>query len=538
MKLNWKLLLIILFAAYLRLYQLGNVPPSLDWDEVSLAYNAKALLETGKDEYGNSWPITIRSFNDYKPALYTYILIPSIAVFGESNFAIRLPSALLGTLTVLMTYLLVVELFSNKNDSLYTPRKTIALVASLLLTISPWHAHFSRVAFEANIGLSFFIAGMYCFQKARKNPWWLVGSAGAFGLSLMAYHSTKVIIPLLMGIIIWPYLKGFFAAPWALISATIIALLFGGLILRTIQLGVGQARLNTVSIMTIDNLLDNSRHRIEAENYSLTSRIINHRYVAYFKEVAGGYLDHFDPKFWFIEGDSIERLTFVKTMGLLFWWEAIFLIVGLLYLASHPGNNKKVIFAWFLLAPAAASLTSGTPNAIRSIYFLPTFQIFISVGIITVMSWLKQPNIWVRIMALGYVFGAIVNVGVYFHHYYTHASGETSSGWQYGYQPMIEWVMKEKDKYNKVIITTSYDQPYIYTLWYGKYSPRQWQNDGEFAKRFDIFEFRSIKWEEDKNLPNTLLIGTSDEIKGKDHILWSINFLDNSPAFLATKSER
>ena len=98
--------------------------------------------------------------------------------------------------------------------------------------------------------------------------------------------------------------------------------------------------------------------------------------------------------------------------------------------------------------------------------------------------------------------------------------------------------MKEKDKYNKVIITTSYDQPYIYTLWYGKYSPRQWQNDGEFAKRFDIFEFRSIKWEEDKNLPNTLLIGTSDEIKGKDHILWSINFLDNSPAFLATKSER
>src|SRR3989344_5269505 len=212
MKLNWKLLLIILFADYLRLYQLGNVPPSLDWDEVSLAYNAKALLETGKDEYGNSWPITIRSFNDYKPALYTYILIPSIAVFGESNFAIRLPSALLGTLTVLMTYLLGVELFSNKNDSLYTPRKPIALVASLLLTISPWHAHFSRVAFEANIGLSFFIAGMYFFLKAKKNPWWLVGSAGTFGFSLMAYHSTKVIIPLLMGIIIWPYLKGFFAA--------------------------------------------------------------------------------------------------------------------------------------------------------------------------------------------------------------------------------------------------------------------------------------------------------------------------------------
>src|SRR3989344_4678479 len=118
MKLNWKLLLIILFAAYLRLYQLGNVPPSLDWDEVSLAYNAKALLETGKDEYGNSWPITIRSFNDYKPALYTYSLIPLFAVFGTADWVIRLPSALAGIFTVLITYFLVKELFKNQSFSI------------------------------------------------------------------------------------------------------------------------------------------------------------------------------------------------------------------------------------------------------------------------------------------------------------------------------------------------------------------------------------------------------------------------------------
>src|SRR3990167_8182432 len=104
---------IVLLAAILRFYQLGNIPPSLDWDEVSLAYNAKALLQTGKDEFGNSWPITIRSFNDYKPSLYTYSLIPALAILGESNFAIRFPSAIAGILTVVATYFLVKELFEN-----------------------------------------------------------------------------------------------------------------------------------------------------------------------------------------------------------------------------------------------------------------------------------------------------------------------------------------------------------------------------------------------------------------------------------------
>src|SRR3989344_1501138 len=83
---------IILIAFVLRFWQLGNVPPSPDWDEVSLGYNALSIMQTGKDEYGQSLPVILRSFDDYKPALYTYLVIPFIKVFGLTTLAVRLPS--------------------------------------------------------------------------------------------------------------------------------------------------------------------------------------------------------------------------------------------------------------------------------------------------------------------------------------------------------------------------------------------------------------------------------------------------------------
>lgn len=97
------LIFIILLAAVLRLWNLGGVPLSPDWDEAALGYNAYSILHTGRDEYGKFMPVILKSFDDYKPALYAYTIIPFIAVFDLSVVAVRLPSALFGILTVCMT---------------------------------------------------------------------------------------------------------------------------------------------------------------------------------------------------------------------------------------------------------------------------------------------------------------------------------------------------------------------------------------------------------------------------------------------------
>src|SRR4051812_40464556 len=95
------LLSIIFLGSILRLWQLGSVPPSPDWDEAALAYNAHSLAQTGRDEYGSFMPIILRSFNDYKPGVYAYIAIPFVETLGLTTVAIRLPSALLGIVAII-----------------------------------------------------------------------------------------------------------------------------------------------------------------------------------------------------------------------------------------------------------------------------------------------------------------------------------------------------------------------------------------------------------------------------------------------------
>ena len=113
MKISMVLILILMLAAVLRFYQLGQIPPSLNWDEVSNGYNAYSILKTARDEHGNFLPLTFRAFGDYNPALSVYTLVLSIAIFGLNQFAVRFPSALLGTLTVLLTYFLTKKLLDD-----------------------------------------------------------------------------------------------------------------------------------------------------------------------------------------------------------------------------------------------------------------------------------------------------------------------------------------------------------------------------------------------------------------------------------------
>src|SRR4030043_2030959 len=121
--------LILVLAFFLRFYKLGEVPISLDWDENSNAYNAYSILKTGRDEYGNFLPLTNRSFDDYKPPLYMYLNVPSVAIFGLTPFAARLPSAIFGFLTVPLVYLLAKKLFEKQN---------IAILAAFFLAFSLW----------------------------------------------------------------------------------------------------------------------------------------------------------------------------------------------------------------------------------------------------------------------------------------------------------------------------------------------------------------------------------------------------------------
>src|SRR3990172_600006 len=135
------LILIILLAAFLRLYQLEKVPPGFHIDEVTVGYNAYSLMETGRDENGNFLPLYIDSFGDFRPAGYFYLTIPAIKFLGLTEFAVRFSSALFGVLTVILLFFLAEKIFKNR---------FVAFLSAFLLAVSPWHVIVTRATSESS----------------------------------------------------------------------------------------------------------------------------------------------------------------------------------------------------------------------------------------------------------------------------------------------------------------------------------------------------------------------------------------------------
>lgn len=92
------------------------------------------FLQTGKDEYGVKLPLVFRSFEDYKLPGYVYATVISEKLFGLNAFAVRLSSALLGSLAVLVMYFLIKEIFDSQSRIVDKKFSTqIALLTSFML---------------------------------------------------------------------------------------------------------------------------------------------------------------------------------------------------------------------------------------------------------------------------------------------------------------------------------------------------------------------------------------------------------------------
>lgn len=526
---NFKLLFaIVIIAALLRFFQLGVSPPSLDWDEASLGYNAYSILQTGADEYGNKFPSFFRSFGDYKPPLYVYLTVPVVKALGLNEFSTRFISAFFGTLTVLVAYFLVNELFKNKK---------LALVSSFLLAISPWHLQFSRAAFEANLALFFYISAILFFIKGYKNSRSFIISFILFGLAIYSYHSLRLIVPaFLLGIFIFMKSelykrKSQFLFPFIVLGVMLIPILLNSI--------TNLSRFSSVTVLTPAGTLDHSITQLayDKERGDMLGEILHNRRVVYFLTVAKGYLDHYSPNFLFITGDGVPRHHPVD-FGMLYLFELPFIIIGIFQLARQKGIGRFTIFWMFAIAPLASAITTGTPHPVRALTFLPTLEIFAALGALSFVDWSRRFQFRKVIFTLAILVCAL-NIIYYFHQYYVHTPIETSESWQYGSKELFLTLAKMDKNYDKVIVTYKYDQPYIFYLFYNKIDPwwyqKNWNYNGDktvdrMRRIIGKYEFRNIDYGKDKNLSKTLIIGTPDEIP-KEKALKEIKFLDGSVAF-------
>jgi len=193
-------LIFILFVVFLlRFYKLSEYPVGFHSDETAYGYNAYSLLLTGSDEFGERWPLSLKSFGDYKPPMSSWISIPSIWLFGLNEFAIRFPTALLGSLTILTIYFLTTEFVKQIYVKPYSKGIIfVPFIAALLLTISPWHNLFSRTSQLVGLEVFFTSTGVLFLLKGLKNKLYLYLSTLLFSGAIYTYYGARVTIFLLL----------------------------------------------------------------------------------------------------------------------------------------------------------------------------------------------------------------------------------------------------------------------------------------------------------------------------------------------------
>lgn len=527
------LILIIAIAAILRLWALGQVPPSPDWDEASLGYNAYSILHTGKDEYGKFLPFVFRSFDDYKPALYAYLIVPFISLFDLNIVVVRLPSALLGILSVIATFFLVKELF--KKDIL-------ALFSSFLLAISPWHIQFSRIAFESNVGLALNIVWVLLFLKGLKRYWLLIPAAFIAGLNVYVYQSDKVFTPLLVLAAILIYRKQFFSVPkkYLLTALVIGAIVVLPMIFYTLTDKNALARQKGVSIFNSDttNLTESSKKiLIDQQNNDLIGLVFDNRRVQFARSIIFGYISHFDFNWLFIKGDEARH--HAPGVGLMYLWELPFLLVGLyaFIFGDLDKKSKLLILAWFLITPIPASVTGGVPHSVRTLNFLPTFQLFTAFGVLAFLNFFQKwkfKKIWISIL----ITIILANFAYYLNQYFVQQNYYNSKDWQYGYKEAVSFVEKNQNDYDKIIVSNKapLDQSYMFFLFYLKYPPSLYQSEATYASggfrenhQFGKYYFQPIDLEANKG-EKVLYIGRANDFPSGAPAIYSISYLNGEKA--------
>ena len=188
---KWERLIVILIiclGAALRLAMLGALPEGLNQDEASAGYEAWSILNYGIDRHGYSFPVLLKAWGSGQNALYSYLSMPFIAMFGLSAFSIRIVSALFGILTLPVFWLLARE----------ARGRTFALAAVLVLAVNPWHIMISRWALESNLLPFFLLLGMYLMVISLRRPAAIIPAAAVFALSLYAYGTAFLFLSLFL----------------------------------------------------------------------------------------------------------------------------------------------------------------------------------------------------------------------------------------------------------------------------------------------------------------------------------------------------
>lgn len=372
--------ILVLLSIFIRFYNLQLSPYSLNWDEGAYAYNALSIMKTGKDEWGQKFPLFLKSYGDNKPALLSYIQIPFIYTMGSTDLAVRLPTALMGLISLLFIYQYVKNLQNKVSDS---NSKLVPLLTALVVAISPWHIHYSKVAMDPIVSFFFLMAGLAFFTNKRVWIQWI--GVIALMAAVYTYNSARLFLLLLLPVqfVVFEFKNTFkrnnkFLKVLQYACILIFTLSF---VLITAFTSVG-SRAQAVFILNSPEILNETNEMLFAANeLSMPfKRLYSNKVINFSTLFAENYFSHFDLSFLFFDNNLSSRHAFLRYGNLLLSTLPL-LVIGIIT-TNFKKRLNTFFLLWVIFAPIASALTDDVPHSGRTLILLPALAFFIAKGFI------------------------------------------------------------------------------------------------------------------------------------------------------------
>ncbi|RJR30217.1 hypothetical protein C4564_00515 [Candidatus Microgenomates bacterium] len=524
---------IFLLALFIRSYKLGSIPQGFYNDESMFGYEAYSILKTGKDQFGNVLPVTFQAFGDYRPGLFIYTLVPFIQLLGLTEFATRFPAALFSALTVFPIFFIADELFKNKKA---------ALLTAIIFTLSAFSIVLARISHETNLAtflVSCGIAFLLRYLRLRKNLHLFIALC-FFAVSVYAYYTPRVFVPLFLAITYFLYIpiKKYIKTYAGSFFLTVMLLLPMLIVLTTSS--TGWSRVNSISIWG-DAGIQSQMLQFRHEDVLMGghfSRLFHNKITINALAFTQNFLVHFDPYFLFFNGDP-NKLYSVPGIGILYFAEALFLVIGVYFLISKKHHYLLLLGTWFILGILPDALTRLSPAAPRIHLTLPLVSILAGFGLWHFYQWGKKLK-YLGYSALVFVAGIFIFQHLFFlQSHFVHAQVRLAKEWHYGVREAINYVQKHESDYG-LIWSTKQVHEWINYAFYLKYPPEQIQKEIQLVDYNEyglgwVYGFGKYRF---TNLPslydfsqNILYVADIGEFPPEAKPLHVINYPDGSPAY-------
>lgn len=515
---NIWLLVILAVASCVYFYKISTVPNGFYIDEALPAYNAYSILKTGNDEYGKFLPIVFRFYGSYNPALYTYLTVIPVLVFGLNIFSARFISVVCGLLFSVVVYIFF-------QSSPFSERKRLAVFGAIISAISPWIIFYSRIGYEVTLGLLLFSFGAFYLWKSLDKSKSFVWSILFLSLSTYAAYTERFIVPAL--------LIGFFL----IFKKTVFGKsfkkdLYKGVILALITQIPNIYILFTPAFFPKTNLLAASALTLQSSKLDIFFPHFLANSFSWLREFLSQYFEYFSPRSLFFYPDpDLQRS--IPALSVFYLWMVVPYFFGVYYLWKNKTNSfVKYLFLLLLVSPIPAALTRDPFATHRALPLVFPLIGIITLGVNEIREIIKKR----AFMVIGVLI--LIISGIFFwRSYFIFLPNERAYVWQYGFDRLATEI-KSRPEFRFVIDQARLKPSYINLAFYLKYSPEEFQKSVDQNVKLNYYsiasfnnsynfgqiETRNIDWKTDP-LKKQILVGDEYSIsdaQAKEHNLTKI----------------